>query len=94
MSYDKQPGTGSVRLDCAEEAWAVKVYTDGTTTEAEVYLSEEPEQIIGWGAARRRKGDKRKDSVGTALAVARAFEHAAGALRAVADDVLEGRVAP
>lgn len=51
------------------------IITDGTETVVE--LKHENGTVIGEGFSRRRKGERRNDDVGVALASARAFEDAA-----------------
>lgn len=59
------------------------VLSDGTITTAEVIQREydpyrgRSENQVGWGVARRRKGDRRDPDLGVRLAVSRAFRDAA-----------------
>ena len=57
----------------------VRIFTDGTSTVAEVVQDGGMfgDSVRGRGVARRRKGDKRREEIGASLAVGRAFRDAA-----------------
>lgn len=57
----------------------IRIFTDGTSTVAEVVQIDHTfgDLVRGRGVARRRKGDKRREGIGTSLAVGRALRDAA-----------------
>jgi hypothetical protein len=76
------------------DAYRITVLSDGTNTAAEV-TAKGPfgaPLAIGQGAARRRKGDPRKEPVGELLALARMFENAAHNARAELESLGYGDV--
>jgi hypothetical protein len=67
----------------------VVLATDGTNTICEVIINtERGRTVAGRGIARRRKGDKRDADVGSALALARAFQQAADNYRETAEALI------
>ena len=56
----------------------IRIFTDGTSTVAEVVQGSDMwgDHVRGRGVARRRKGDKRREEIGTSLAVGRALRDA------------------
>ncbi|GGR51412.1 dsRBD fold-containing protein [Streptomyces roseolus] len=71
-----------------DESIAVNLVTDGTTTVAQVLDSDDDSVVLAEGVARRRKGDRRNQEVGTLLALSRLHADVSGKLRAEADRLL------
>lgn len=78
--------TGYAPLSTGEENYGVTVVTDETTTIYEIF--DEDGDAVAHGVARRRKGERRNDLIGTTLAASRAYHMLALRYRAAAEELL------
>ncbi|WP_432112771.1 hypothetical protein [Streptomyces sp. S1] len=90
------PHTAPKQLGFEERDFKVKIVVDGTRTIVEVYdLGRDPAAgPIGVGYAVRRKGDRRKPYLGSALAAARAFQSVADSYSQLVKRIDEGSYRP
>lgn len=85
---DGEPALPGGRGPGAEDFdYTVSVTLDGTTTLVEI-TDDDYDKIVGSGIARRRKGDRRDNDLGVALAMARAFQNASDNYAEVAAEML------
>lgn len=82
---DNEPTIPS--LGAAEFGYKVSLVSDDKSTDAEIGNGEG--LVIGRGFARRRKGDRRNDDLGVALALARAFRDASDRYAESARQILD-----
>lgn len=78
------PGLGAEKFE-----YTVSIIAGDKSTDVEI--KNEDDLVIGRGFSKRRKGDRRSDTLGVALALARAFEDASNGYAGIAEDILEGR---
>lgn len=77
-------------LGAAEFQYKVSIVTDDRSTDVEIETDEGV--IVGRGFARRRKGDRRSDDLGVALALGRAFEDVSNGYADLAEGMLNGKL--
>lgn len=80
MADEKQPGMTKDRLTMDDpDTFRIVVLSDGTNTSAEILQRGDQGNWfrLGYGGARRRKGDRRNRDLGARLATSRALRDAA-----------------
>lgn len=76
--------TGFTEMHYDEESYPVTLVWDGTTTIAQ--MLDEDGELLAEGVARRRKGERRNQTVGDFLAMGRMYASASERLIAAAEE--------
>lgn len=71
--------------------FGITILSDGTRTTAEITQTNGFQHFrVGFGEAKRKKGDRRDESLGVRLALMRAFRNAADRVEEMIPDANEG----
>jgi hypothetical protein len=82
---------GDQLLSNPSHEFSVTVLSDGTRTTAEITQAAGFQHFrVGFGEARRKKGDRRDQTLGVRLALMRAFRNAADQIEEMIPDADEG----